>query len=57
MTMVLVVDDKEVLRDSVSATLERAGFEVQSVPDAPRPLRRRRVGGPTSSSPTCACPG
>lgn len=33
MSMVLVVDDKEMLRDSVGATLRRAGFEVVSAPD------------------------
>lgn len=33
MKTVLVVDDKEMLRDSVSATLERAGFALQTAPD------------------------
>ncbi len=34
MSTVLVVDDKEMLRDSVGATLQRAGFEVLTAPDA-----------------------
>lgn len=34
MKYVLVVDDKEMMRESVGATLERAGFEVRAVPDA-----------------------
>jgi DNA-binding NtrC family response regulator len=33
MSTVLVVDDKEMMRDSVGATLERAGFEVVTAPD------------------------
>ncbi len=33
MSTVLVVDDKELMRDSVGTTLERAGFEVLSAPD------------------------
>lgn len=33
MSTVLVVDDKEMMRDSVGVTLERAGFEVMSAPD------------------------
>ena len=33
MSTVLVVDDKEMMRDSVGSTLERAGFEVVSAPD------------------------
>jgi DNA-binding NtrC family response regulator len=45
MSTVLVVDDKEMLRDSVGATLQRAGFEVLSAPDATAALEtiaRRR---------------
>ncbi len=45
MSTVLVVDDKEMLRDSVGATLQRAGFEVLSAPDAAAALEtiaRRR---------------
>jgi two-component system, NtrC family, response regulator HydG len=34
MRHVLVVDDKEMMRESVGATLERAGFEVQTASDA-----------------------
>ena len=34
MNTVLVVDDKEMLRDSVGQTLSRAGFNVVSAPDA-----------------------
>lgn len=34
MNTVLVVDDKDMLRDSVGATLQRAGFQVVSAPDA-----------------------
>ena len=34
MSTVLVVDDKEMLRDSVGATLQRAGYEVLTAPDA-----------------------
>ncbi len=33
MTMILVVDDKEMMRDSVATTLERAGFEVLRATD------------------------
>lgn len=33
MSTVLVVDDKEMMRDSVAGTLERAGFEVIAAPD------------------------
>ncbi|MFZ4573321.1 MAG: sigma-54-dependent transcriptional regulator [Phycisphaerales bacterium] len=33
MSMVLVVDDKDMMRDGVVVTLERAGFEVASAPD------------------------
>ncbi len=45
MSTVLVVDDKEMLRDSVGATLQRAGYEVLSAPDAAAALEiiaRRR---------------
>jgi DNA-binding NtrC family response regulator len=35
MRTVLVVDDKELMRESVGATLERAGFHALSVADAP----------------------
>lgn len=45
MNTVLVVDDKEMLRDSVGATLQRAGYEVLSAPDGPGALEtiaRRR---------------
>lgn len=38
MKTVLVVDDKEMLRDSVGATLERAGFAVLTAPDGPGAL-------------------
>ena len=34
MKYVLVVDDKEMMRESVGATLERAGFEVRAAQDA-----------------------
>ena len=34
MTTVLVVDDKELMRDSVAVTLERAGFGIATAPDA-----------------------
>ena len=34
MSLVLVVDDKEMMRDSVGATLRRAGFEVALAPSA-----------------------
>lgn len=34
MSLVLVVDDKEMMRDSVAATLTRAGFEVMTATDA-----------------------
>lgn len=34
MTNVLVVDDKEMMRDSVAATLQRAGMSVVTAPDA-----------------------
>jgi DNA-binding NtrC family response regulator len=35
MKRVLVVDDKDMMRDSVAATLGRAGFEVEAVCDGP----------------------
>jgi two-component system, NtrC family, response regulator HydG len=38
MNTVLVVDDKEMLRDSVSQTLQRAGFAVITAPDGPSAL-------------------
>ena len=38
MTNVLVVDDKEMMRDSVGATLQRAGFGVVSATDGPGAL-------------------
>jgi DNA-binding NtrC family response regulator len=38
MRSVLVVDDKELMRDSVGATLERAGFQIATAPDAPNAL-------------------
>lgn len=38
MSMVLVVDDKEMMRDSVAATLARAGFEVASADSGTRAL-------------------
>lgn len=34
MNTVLVVDDKDLMRDSVSQTLERAGFQIVAAPDA-----------------------
>jgi len=34
MKYVLIVDDKEMMRESVAATLTRAGFEVRCAPDA-----------------------
>jgi len=45
MAMILVVDDKEMLRDSVGVTLERAGFEVETAADGAAALEvvaRRR---------------
>jgi DNA-binding NtrC family response regulator len=45
MSIVLVVDDKDLLRDSVGATLQRAGFTVITASDAPSALEaiaRRR---------------
>ncbi|QYK46867.1 MAG: sigma-54-dependent Fis family transcriptional regulator [Phycisphaeraceae bacterium] len=45
MSMVLVVDDKEMMRDSVAGTLERAGFEVATATDGAAALEmiaRRR---------------
>jgi len=38
MKRVLVVDDKDMMRDSVAATLGRAGFEVEAVCDGPAAL-------------------
>ena len=38
MTSVLVVDDKDMMRDSVCGTLRRAGFEVASAQDGPSAL-------------------
>jgi DNA-binding NtrC family response regulator len=38
MSTILVVDDKESLRDSVGTTLERAGFDVVLAPDGPTAL-------------------
>ncbi len=38
MATVLVVDDKEMMRDSVAATLQRAGFTVSTSCDAPAAL-------------------
>lgn len=40
MRSVLVVDDKELMRESVGATLERAGFGVTTAMDAPGALRQ-----------------
>ncbi len=38
MSTVLVVDDKEMMRDSVASTLRRAGFDVLVAPDGPSAL-------------------
>ena len=38
MKTVLIVDDKEMLRDSIAVTLQRAGFTVVSAPDGPGAL-------------------
>ncbi len=38
MTTVLVVDDKEMMRDSVGSTLQRAGMSVVTAPDGPGAL-------------------
>jgi len=40
MSSVLVVDDKEMMRDSVSATLQRASFETAAAADAEGALQR-----------------
>ena len=40
MSTVLVVDDKEMMRDSVAQTLGRAGFEVVTACDGPSALRQ-----------------
>ncbi|MFG0285466.1 MAG: response regulator, partial [Phycisphaerales bacterium JB039] len=45
MSTVLVVDDKEMMRDSVASTLRRAGFDVLAAPDGAAALEivsRRR---------------
>ncbi|MCA9312185.1 MAG: response regulator, partial [Phycisphaerales bacterium] len=45
MRSVLIVDDKEMLRDSVAVTLQRAGFTVVTAADGPAALEiipRRR---------------
>ncbi|MEM1329308.1 MAG: sigma-54 dependent transcriptional regulator [Planctomycetota bacterium] len=45
MSLVLVVDDKEMMRDSVGSTLRRAGFEIATAPsgrDALASIARRR---------------
>jgi CheY-like chemotaxis protein len=52
MSTVLVVDDKEMMRDSVAQTLRRAGFEVVIATDGPAALRRSRARSPTRWSPT-----
>jgi DNA-binding NtrC family response regulator len=38
MRTILVVDDKEMMRDSVASTLQRAGMSVVTAPDAPAAL-------------------
>lgn len=38
-TKVLIVDDKQVMRDSVGATLQRAGYTVVAAPDGENALR------------------
>lgn len=38
MRTILVVDDKEMMRDSVASTLQRAGMNVVTAPDAPAAL-------------------
>jgi DNA-binding NtrC family response regulator len=40
MKTVLVVDDKELMRDSVATTLERAGFAIDMAPDGPSALEK-----------------
>ncbi len=40
MNTVLVVDDKDMMRDSVTATLQRAGFEVASASDGQQALEK-----------------
>ena len=38
MSTVLVVDDKEMMRDSVGATLRRAGYDIVVATDGPSAL-------------------
>jgi DNA-binding NtrC family response regulator len=46
MAMVLVVDDKDMMRDGVVVTLERAGFEVASAPDGEAALAQVAIRRP-----------
>ena len=45
---VLVVDDKEMMRDSVGSTLTRAGFEVTTAPDARAALKELSARRPSA---------
>ena len=54
MARILVVDDQEMMRDSLAATLAREGHEVVAAGDGAGGVSRlsRRRGGSTCSSPT-----
>ncbi len=57
MSVILVVDDKEMLRDSVAATLSRAGFEVQVAQDGASALKSIRAKRPDAVVSDLKMPG
>jgi DNA-binding NtrC family response regulator len=57
MSTVLIVDDKEMLRDSVGQTLERAGFEIDTAPDGPAAIERCRARRPDAVVTDMKMPG
>lgn len=57
MSVILVVDDKEMLRDSVAATLGRAGFEVVVANDGPSAIELMRTRRPDAVVSDLKMPG
>ena len=54
---ILVVDDKQVMRDSVAATLQRAGFVVVTAPDGAAARKAVKKHGPTAVITDLSMPG
>lgn len=54
---ILVVDDKQMMRDSVAATLQRAGFLVVTAPDGPTAKKLVKKHEPTAVITDLSMPG